>query len=44
MGIMIEDNDLPWMGITSWVRQFIESRGLQVITNVIGMLNRREIK
>ncbi|KAI8145922.1 hypothetical protein BJV82DRAFT_535287 [Fennellomyces sp. T-0311] len=28
----------------SWVRQFIESRGLQVITNVIGILNRRETK
>ncbi|ORZ12691.1 hypothetical protein BCR42DRAFT_467822 [Absidia repens] len=28
----------------SWVRQFIESRGLQVITNVIGTLNRREQK
>ncbi|ORZ05858.1 hypothetical protein BCR42DRAFT_427913 [Absidia repens] len=28
----------------SWVRQFIESRGLQVITNVIGILNKREQK
>ncbi|KAI9259027.1 hypothetical protein BDA99DRAFT_484089 [Phascolomyces articulosus] len=28
----------------SWVRQFIEARGLQVITNVIGILNRRETK
>ncbi|KAI8337692.1 hypothetical protein BC941DRAFT_352320 [Chlamydoabsidia padenii] len=28
----------------SWVRQFIESRGLQVITNVIGTLNKREQK
>ncbi|KAI7867438.1 hypothetical protein BDF14DRAFT_1968074 [Spinellus fusiger] len=28
----------------SWVRQFIESRGLQVITNVISILNKREQK
>ncbi|CDS04805.1 hypothetical protein LRAMOSA07335 [Lichtheimia ramosa] len=28
----------------SWVRQFIDARGLQVITNVIGILNKRDTK
>lgn len=28
----------------SWVRQFIESSGLQVITNVIGLLNMKDQK
>ncbi|KAG2183787.1 hypothetical protein INT43_006798 [Umbelopsis isabellina] len=28
----------------SWVRTFIEARGLQVITNVLGNLNKRQIK
>ncbi|KAL9555089.1 hypothetical protein MBANPS3_002512 [Mucor bainieri] len=28
----------------SWVRQFIESKGLQIITNVIGTLNKRDQK
>lgn len=28
----------------SWVRQFIESKGLQIITNVIGTLNIRDQK
>ncbi|ORX57073.1 actin-binding FH2 [Hesseltinella vesiculosa] len=28
----------------SWVRQFIEARGIQVITNIIGVLNNREQK
>jgi cytokinesis protein len=28
----------------SWVRQFIESSGLQIITNVIGALNMRDQK
>ncbi|KAL7308771.1 hypothetical protein PS15m_011936 [Mucor circinelloides] len=28
----------------SWVRQFIEAKGLQIITNVIGTLNKRDQK
>lgn len=28
----------------SWVRQFIEAKGLQIITNVIGALNMRDQK